>query len=320
MEEVTPLVAQYGSLWASAVVSAGKNDCNTPLVLLKNMKYYNSLLTKTNRTDKEEQYIKDNKSLYDNLKKPKVWRLLSDREKMVFCVDYLYGVTTKMPYIVNNHSKRDNLLDTSVKTYDFGSYIIKCNDSSGNPSDLRSLASLDCISFTALLDLDVISRIQKHKGNQADYVRRTVFNKAIQKMEKAFNRKIPYILVVEDNKRTTGLLHLHGIIGVTAEELSQKDVKSKRTIVENAILSACLGKDYNRHSLINSALDLKIVYHPLGWAHYITKNDLSRNSIYISRKVIEEGEKLYEDYRNAVIDLKETQKDLTKVNNVLGKS
>lgn len=316
MKKVSPTIAQYGSLWASAVISTGKNDCNTPLVLLDNIDYYKSLLNKTNRTDKEEQYIKDNKPLYDNLKTPKLWRLLTDREKMAFCADYLYGVTTKMPFIINNSTKRYDLLDISVKTYDFGSYVIKCNDSFGNLSNLRSLASLDCISFTALLDLGIIGRIEeysaRHKGKQGDYVRRTVFNKAIEKMEKAFNRKLQYILVVEDNKRTVGLLHLHGIINITAEELSQKDGTSKRTIVENAILSACLGKNFNRHSLINSALDLKVIYHPLGWSEYITKSGLPRKSIYISRETLCGAKQLYNDYRDAVIDLKSTQKNLTQ--------
>ena len=46
MSQVTEVIAQYGRLWAFAVIEAGKRDCTPSLVLQGSIRYYNTLLKK----------------------------------------------------------------------------------------------------------------------------------------------------------------------------------------------------------------------------------------------------------------------------------
>ena len=55
-----------------------------------------------------------------------------------------------------------------------------------------------------------------------------------------------------------------------------------------------------------------MIHHPLGWADYMSKDVDNRDRIYISRKVLQEGAILYNEYRKEVISLNETLSNLKR--------
>ena len=176
MKTVSPTIAQYGGLWSLAVIEAGKKDCTPSLVLVDSIRRYRNILNKKSKTKEEEEFINIHKEYYENLRKPKSWRLLTVEEKLDFCADYTFNQAIKMPYVIKPSCRNKNLLDISVRTYDFGDYIIKAHDGSGKETPLRSLASFDCCALTLQLDKKLIDKIKANsKGKYADYIRRYIF-------------------------------------------------------------------------------------------------------------------------------------------------
>lgn len=306
MSQVTEIIAQYGRLWEFAVIEAGKRDCTPSLVLQGSIRYYNTLLKKKNKTMEEDKYINDHKKLYTNLKTPKLWRSLTTEEKLVFCVDAMFNQAIKLPYILPPSNRKENFLDISIRTHNFGDYIIKAKDDQGNESPLRSLASFECCAFTLQLDNQLINNIKTRSNSKyADYIRRNILNKAIKKLNEQFNKQVDCLFIVEKNHTTSSALHLHGVLGITAEELSvtSKKKRSKRKAVKSILLECALGKDYDKHPLVKTAVKISIIHHPLGWANYISKNIAFRKEAYISKEALQKGKLLYDEYRKEVKDL-----------------
>ena len=313
MKTVSPTIAQYGGLWSLAVIEAGKKDCTPSLVLVDSIRRYRNILNKKSKTKEEEEFINTHKEYYENLRKPKSWRLLTVEEKLDFCADYAFNQAIKMPYVIKPSCRNKNLLDISVRTYDFGDYIIKAQDGSGKETPLRSLASFDCCALTLQLDKKLIDKIKTNsKGKYADYIRRYIFRAPLRQLSKMLGRKINYSFVVENNKNNPEFLHIHGIFDFTAEELSLKIRDSERKVIENIFLEGVLGKEYNSHPLVKTAVKIDMIHHPLGWADYMSKDVDNRDRIYISRKVLQEGAVLYNEYRKEVISLNETLLNLKR--------
>lgn len=306
MKKVTDTISQYGKLWALAVLETGKKDCTPSLVLLDNIRYYKTLLKKEHRTTEEEEYIQKYRASYEGLKNPKLWRLLTTEEKLDFCIDAMFNQALKLPYILPPSNRKKNLVDISIRTHNFGDYILKAEDDRGQISLLRSLATFDCCAFTLQLDNQLINDINTKSGGKcADYIRRNILNKAMLKLSRTFNKKINYLFIIEKNHNNLSALHLHGVLNLTAEDLSQtsKNKKSKRKAVENILLECVLGKNYNNHPLAKTAVKIDIMHHPIGWADYISKNINSRTEAYISKEALQKGKLLYNEYREEVKDL-----------------
>ena len=307
---ISKTIAQYNDLWADAVVSAGKKDCIPSLVLLDNIDYY-----RTSLLNNKIVYNENNK-LYSSLHTVKDWKRLTIEEKMYFYADVLNGEVIKAPYILPEYKRSPNLLDTSVQSYNFGDYIIKTKDSNGNEVSERTLISFNCIAFSLQLDTNKIFDIKKyavtHQFKQADYIRRVLMPNVIKQLKTKFQHEIQYMFVIEDNKRTCENIHIHGMMNITAEDLSIKAPDSKRRFIETCFLKAALGKNYQSHPLIKFALEIVLPYHPLGWVSYMCKSKPHRKDIYISDNLRKSGENLYNEYRNTVKALKDTQKRLKK--------
>ena len=106
------------------------------------------------------------------------------------------------------------------------------------------------------------------------------------------------MFVVEESKKNSDLIHIHGMMKITANDLSIYD--TKRRFIENILIKAALGKDYNNHPLVKTALKIILPYHPLGWASYICKTSPQRGDIYISKDLQKKGKELYDEYKETV--------------------
>lgn len=296
MKKTSQTIAQYNDLWADAVISMGKKDCTPSLVLLDNIDYYDKAILNPNSS------YKLNTSIYQSLKAPKEWKRLTLEEKISFCADYLYDTAIKAPYILTQIRSTNRYIDTSVKSGYFGDFIIKAIDENGNITPIRSLVSFDCITFTLLFDTKKLCSIQQYKtlhpNKRADYIRRNILARPIKKLEQKFNHDIPYMFVVEESKKNSDLIHIHGMMKITAKDLSIYG--TKRHHIRNILLKAALGKNYNKHSTVKIALKIVLPYHPFGWASYICKKTPSRGDVYISKRLQKEGKDLYNTYRETV--------------------
>ena len=236
MKNISKTIAQYNDLWADAVISTGKNDCTPSLVLLDNIDYYDKYLSNPNNN------YKINTSIYQSLKAPKAWKHLTIEEKIFFCADYLYDTAIKVPYLLPQNTNINRFINTSAKSGYFGDFIIKTVDNNGNITPNRSLVSFDCITFTLLLDTKKLCNIQKYKtlhpNKRADYIRRNILSRPIKKLEQEFNHKIPYMFVVEESKKSSDLIHIHGMMKITANDLSIYG--TKRRFIQNILIKAAL--------------------------------------------------------------------------------
>ena len=295
-KNISKTIAQYNDLWADAVISTGKNGCTPSLVLLDIIDYYNKYTSNPNNN------YKINTSIYQSLKAPKAWKHLTIEERISFCADYLYDTAIKAPYLSPQNTNINRFINTSAKSGYFGDFIIKAIDENGNITPNRSLVSFDCIAFTLLLDIKKLYNIQKYKtlhpNKRADYIRRNILSRPIKKLEQEFNHNIPYMFVVEESKKSSDLIHIHGMMKITAEDLSIHN--TKRRFIENILIKAALGKDYNNHPLVKTALKIILPYHPLGWASYICKTSPQRGDIYISKDLQKKGKELYDEYKETV--------------------
>lgn len=296
MKNISKTIAQYNDLWADAVISTGKNDCTPSLVLLDNIDYYDKYISNPNNN------YKINTSIYQSLKVPKAWKHLTIEEKISFYADYLYKTAIKAPYVLPPKAGINRFINTTTASGYFGDFIIKTSDSTGNETPIRSLVSFDCITFTLLLDIKKLLCIKNYTtaypNKRADYIRRNILYRPIKTLEQEFNHNIPYMFVVEESKKSSDLIHIHGMMKITAEDLSIYD--TKRRFIENILIKAALGKDYNNHPLVKTALKIILPYHPLGWASYICKTSPQRGDIYISKDLQKKGKELYDEYKETV--------------------
>lgn len=296
MKKISKTIAQYKGLWEDAVVCTGKKDCLPSLVLLDNINYYDKVILNPNTS------YKINTSIYYSLEAPKEWKRLTLEEKIYFYADCLYHTAIKAPYILPHPPNLDYFINTSAKSGYFGDFIIKAIDENGNITPNRSLVSFDCIAFTLLLDIKKLYNIQKYKtlhpNKRADYIRRNIFARPIKKLEQEFNHDIPYMFVVEETKKGSDLIHIHGMLKIKQEDFSLYDTKRHR--IENILLRAALGKNYKKHKIVNIALKIVLPYHPFGWVSYICKRTPSRGDVYISKRLQKEGKDLYNEYRETV--------------------
>ena len=60
------------------------------------------------------------------------------------------------PDDISKRKRNSNLLNTSVKSDNFGDYIIRTKDSNGNEIPERTLISFNCIAFSLQLDTNKI--------------------------------------------------------------------------------------------------------------------------------------------------------------------
>lgn len=304
MTNLSKTIAQYNDLWGEAVISTGKKDCTPSLVLLTNIDYYKTCILNPSIS------YRFNQNIYQSLETPPAWKHLNISEKMAFYADYLYKTAIKAPYLLSPKAGINRYINTTTASGYFGDFIIKTTDSTGNETPIRSLVSFDCITFTLLLDIKKLlcikNYITSYPNKRADYIRRNILDRPIKTLEQSFNHKIPYMFVVEENKTASDRVHIHGMMKITAEDLSIYD--TKRRYIENILLKAALGKDYNHHPLVKNALKIILPYHPLGWASYICKSIPNKADIYVSKSLRAEGQKLYNEYRETVKDLIKIQK------------